>query len=269
MTKLKYDVTDVEAGQDYETPVPIGLYVARITDIEQRESAAGNDMIAVIYEIASGEWKGRNLWDYVVLTDNAAWKLRQFLEAIGAVADGKKQKGTLELESLIGTLVQVRTKHQTDSEFGTRAKVGSVLPMPEDAVEPDDEEEFSSDNAEVVKAKASQNGASDDDWTWEDLEQSSRDDLEEIIDEEELDVGYNKRTSDEVLRERVAEALGVEEEDPEDDPDPDDAEDYSEMSLKDLKATAAERGLATSGSKTKLIARLEEDDGDGEDGEPF
>lgn len=46
-----------------------------------------------------------------------------------------------------------------------------------------------------------------------------RDDLEELIEERELDVSYNKRTSDEKLSEKICEALGLEEEDEDEEPD--------------------------------------------------
>ena len=45
-----------------------------------------------------------------------------------------------------------------------------------------------------------------------------------------------------------------------DDPFPEELQDYSNMTVAELKALCSERGLAVSGNKNELIARLEADD---------
>lgn len=265
MTKVKYDVTGVEPGQDFDTPVPVGLYVANIADVvEGTSKSSGNPMLTVTYSIirdaknGNKDWKGRNLWDYIVLNDSSAWKLRGFLEAVGLVSD-RKQKGTLDTDALIGTKVQVRVKHDTDEEYGTRAKVGTVLAMPD--TEPEEEPE---EDEEPEEESADEEG----DLTYAELQEYDRDELEELIDENDLEIRVTKRTSDEKLRERIAEELELEpeEEEPEEEPE----ESYDDMSLTDLKAECKQRGLSTAGTKKTLVKRLEKDDADDDgDDEPF
>lgn len=252
MAKIKYDVTDVESNEmDFDTPIPTGLYRAKVDEITEGTSqSSGNPMLTVVIRITKGDWKDRLLWDYIVLNDASAWKMKQLVKALGL-----KEKGSFDPQAQVGTALMVRVKHETDEEYGTRSKVGALLPIPDDEMEEEEEGEEEQDG-------------DDDELTYADLEEYDRDDLEELIEEEGLEVKFNSKTKDDVLMERVAEAMGLE---PEEDEDEDeDDEDYSEWSVADLKAAAKERGLKSSGSKKLLIKRLEEDDEEDDDGdEPF
>lgn len=286
MAKVKYDVSDVEPGQDFDTPVPRGTYKCKIVDVTEGTSSNNNDMLTVEYEIVSGEHKGRHLWDYIVLTKEAAWKMRNFVDALG-----KQAKGTLDTNAVIGEVVLIKVKHEPDNREeaknpdGTapiRARVGSVLALPdeEDEEEEEDEDEIEDDIEEEEEDDDEEDEDDEDedeeDLTYEDLEEMDLDELKELIEEEELDIRVTKRSKAETILPKVAEALGLEpEEDEEDEDEEDDEEeaDYSEMSIADLTAALKERGLNT---KTKLkgerkknlyIKRLEKDDADGSD--PF
>lgn len=179
MGKLKYNVKGVEAGQDFDTPVPIGLYRARIDEIEETESKAGNDMLAITLEISRGEFKNRKLWDYIVLNDASAWKLRQFLEAVGEVDDGN-ESGSVELNSLVGKTIQVRVKHETDDRDPdnpvVRARPGALLALPgevEEDEEEEDEEAEAAEEGEEADEDDDDEGDDDDDtydsWTIKEL----------------------------------------------------------------------------------------------------
>lgn len=261
MANVKYNVKGVEAGQDFDTPIPVNVYKARIVEcVEGQSKSSGNDMLTVTLEIATGDWKGRKLWDYIVLNDASAWKLRQFLEAVGIVGNGKKEQGTFDPQAIVGTLLQVRVRHQTDEEFGTRAKVGSLSAMPEGVDEDvlDDEEEPEDEDE-----------AEEEDIGIEDLEAMDRDELEELVEENDLEIRVTKRTSDEKLRERITEALGLEAEEEGEDEEAE-AEDYSGWSVPDLKTELKARDLSPAGTKATLIKKLEKDDAsDGDAGEPF
>lgn len=267
MAKVKYDVSDVEPGQDidFDTPIPKGLYKCKVSDITSGTSqSSGNPMLTVEYEVVQrGDWKGRKLWDYIVLTDEAAWKLRQFTDALG-----KRAKGTLDTDALVGEMVLVRVKHETDNRPEVleanagkpvvRGRVGNVAAIPDtDDEEPEDDDE----------ADEPADGDDDEDLTYEDLAEYDRDDMEALVEDEELDITFNKRTKDDVLRERIAEALELEPEDDDDDED-EEEEAWADMSLADLRTEAKARGLSTKGPKAKLVARLEEDD-EGDGNEPF
>jgi len=260
MPKVKYDVKGVDPGQDFSEPIPTGMYIVRVSECALSVSNAGNDQIAVTYEVVEPDkWKNRLLWDYVVL--EVGWKLRQFLEAVGHIQDGKGERGDFEPEEFIGRLVQARVKHQTSEEYGTRAKIGNVIAMPEDAAEVEAESPKSDDEEPLG---------------WDDLAEMELDDLKDVIDDEDLDIRVTKRSRVERIRERVAEALDIEE--PEEEPEPDDEpaepedeedeDDYPDWTVAELKSELKERGLATGGKQATLIKRLRKDDA-AEDDEPF
>lgn len=268
MPKIKYDVSDVEAAPDYDTPVPRGVYRCKISAITHGPSkSSGRPMLTVEYEVVEkGDWKGRKLWDYIVLDDSSAWKLKQFTDALGL-----KGKGQLDTDDAEGSIVLVRVKHETDDrdpeDVVVRARVGHVSALPEDdddaeAEEPEAEEEEEEDPDE----DPDEDGEEEEELSERaDLDEYDRDDLEALIEEEELEVKRTPKLKLATLRDRVWDALGIDEEDEEEEEE--EEADYSDMSTADLKAELKTRGLATSGPKSKLVKRLEEDDKDGN--EPF
>lgn len=283
MTRLKFDVTGVDPGGDFKVPKP-GAYSCKIDVIEPKKSQADNDMLEVQYVITEdGEFEGSRLWDYIVLNDSSAWKYRRFLEAVGAVS-GKKEKGEINLERLIGKRVLVKVTNEDSDEWGKRARVGSVSKLSKadvDEDEPEDEDEDVEDDDE----------GDEEELTLEDVMSMKKVELKELIADEELGLRVTKQTKLNKLRERVAEALGLEDEEDEDDEDIEDedveeedsadeedadedddeeddedddeveeVEDYAELSVGDLKAECKERGLSIKGTKAALVKRLEKDD---------
>lgn len=253
MAKLKYDVSDVEPSSDFK-PIPVGLYVCRITECEQGPSkSSGRDQVAITLEVAKGDYEGRLLWDYIGLDEPSEWKFRQFIDAIG-----EKEKGSLDTDDVVGTLIQVRVKHSADTREESvkanngvapmQARPAVLLPMPENGDDPD---------AEEAEAEASGEDE-EEELTYDELQGYDREDLEATVEANELDVGFNSKTSDDKLRERIADALGLE---PDDEEGGDDEEtDYTEWSVADLKNELKERGISTAGAKKVLVKKLEKDD---------
>lgn len=273
MSKIKYDVSDVE-DTDFDTVVPPDLYKARIDSVTEKVAkSSGNDMLEIVYLITHGKFKGRKIWDYVVLSDATAWKLKQLVKALG-----KNAKGELDTKKITGSTVQIRTKTQgsEDDEYGIQARIKTVLPASGAKAEADDDEDEAEAEAETkAKAPKGDNGDDDDEgsgeeFTWDDLQDYDRDDLKEVIEDEDLDIKVGRKSEDK-LRVEIAEALGIEEggeDDEDDDEDEDEGSDYSSMKMDELRSELKERGLSRKGSKPKLVSRLEEDDED-DDGEPF
>lgn len=111
--KLKFDVSGSDpekaTGSNYEPPAP-GVYTVKINEIEAKDSKAGNPMLVVLCEITDeGKSKGAYMRDHITLSEAAAWKLDQFLQAFG-VADANKRKGTLDTDLLLGKKAEVRIK---------------------------------------------------------------------------------------------------------------------------------------------------------------
>lgn len=168
MAKIKYDVRGVES-RDFSPPPP-GLYRAKIEEVNEKTSSAGNEMLEVVLEISRGDHKGARLWDYVVLTEAAAWKLKQFLQAVGLVS-GKKERGTLDTSKIVGTEVQVRVKNETDDSGEIRARVGAILAMPET----EDDEDIDDEDDDIEDDDVED----DDDADEEDDDEDEEDDEEE------------------------------------------------------------------------------------------
>ena len=57
-----------------------GEYELRIKDYEFRTSKAGNEIINIMYEEVKTK---KYIWDNLVFTPKAQWKIKQFLPAIG------------------------------------------------------------------------------------------------------------------------------------------------------------------------------------------
>lgn len=298
---LKFDMTDVEPGQDFDTPIPKGIYKMRINEIEDGESGRdGRPMLTVELEVIEGDWKGRRLWDYVKYQDDTSqWKYRQLLEALQLVGESGKQTGQFDPNKYTGTVLVVKVKHENDDEYGLQAKVGSLSPLPdaeqeEAAEEPEAEAETGGEEEEEITAasvremdleelkdliseqeiegirvtkKSKAEKVQDkviealelvdvieDPEDWDGLAELDVEAMEAYVEQEELDIDTEEMDEDE-LRAAIAEELEIEV--PEEENEENGTPDFSEMSLKELKATCQEQGLETKGGKKGMIKRLE------------
>lgn len=218
MGVLKFDMTDVEPGQDFDTPIPKGVYKMRILEIEDGESNRdGRPMYTVELEVTEGEYKGRRLWDYIKYEDDTSqWKLRQLLEALQVISKTGKQKGSFNPQKYEGTVLVVRVKHETDDDYGAQAKVGSLQPLPEGETEEAAAEE---PDAEAGEPDASGGDDGDDEITAANVREMDLDELKELAEEQELaDIKFTKRSNVDKKRDEVIEALELVDliEDPED-----------------------------------------------------
>jgi hypothetical protein len=220
MGVLKFDMTDVEPGKDFDTPIPKGVYRMKILDIEEGESGTdGRPMLTVELEVISGDWKGRRLWDYIKYQDeSSAWKYRQLLEAVGKLSKKGKQSGSFDPSKHIGDIVVVKVKHETDAEYGTQAKVGSMTALPEDEVESAAAEA----EAPAEEPAAGGDAGGEEEVTAADVRKMDLDELKEFAEEQELeDIKFTKRSNVEKKAGEIIEALELEDEadaveDPED-----------------------------------------------------
>lgn len=259
MSKIKYDVSDVE-DNDFDTIIPPDVYKARIDSVTEKVSKSGNDMLEIVYKITHGDFKGRQIWDYVVLAASSGWKMKQLVKALGL-----KDAGTLDTKrDLEGKAIQIRTKTEgsEDSEYGIQARIQRVIPAKGAAAAEEEVEEVEEEVGEEVEEGDGEA------FTWEDLLEYDKEDLKSLIEEEELDIKAGRKNVDK-LRQEVADELGIEASEEEEEEDEDEeAVDYSELSIPELKAELKERGLPAKGPKAKLIAALEADDEDS-DADPF
>jgi hypothetical protein len=233
VAKIKYDVSDVEAGGGGDQPQP-GLYKAKVVQAlhrtERKDGSPAND-IELVLDI--GEDYARQ-WTYIGLEKPSAWKLRELTDALGL-----PEKGDLDPTKLIGKKLQVKI-NSDQYEGNYRPRVGTLMKLGAGSDDNDDGEEQQDDDY--------------DEW--------ELDELKAEVEERELEVS-GRRTKDKLISAlRDADAGGEQEEKKEatDDSEPED--DYDEWETEELQAEVKERALEIKGRKTKdkMIAALREDD---------
>lgn len=134
--KKKLDFTGIEAY----VKCAEGQHIVKLTEIEETESQAGNDMLSATFQVVKGTSTGAKLYDNFVLTEKALWKLQSFLVALGMKADGKI---TLDLDKLIGKTCIVEVEHE-EYDGKTRARIQEFIKLAAD----DDEDEAEDEDLE-------------------------------------------------------------------------------------------------------------------------
>lgn len=285
MAKVAYDLSGVEDLPDIPQ-APIGTYIGKIEAAESRDSSNGNPMIEVRWILthnADGtklKEEFQPIWDYPLLEHEHKFvmaKTKAFFEGIGM-----KLKGTLDTDKLVGKKAQLKLKSDTDQDGDYRPRIGKIMPLDADAVT-DAETAPEEPEPEEPEAEAPEEEAVD-------LDALDRDELKKFIRDEGLgtlaDLGINKATTDEQIREIIVEQMGGEEPEaeaeaePEPEPEPEEEPEagggevdvdlgaagngddgYAAMTVPQLREELKERELETKGGKQVLITRLREDDG--------
>lgn len=149
MPKVKWgvsgsEVDEVEPGEDFEQydgPIPPrGIYrvsVKRIEYVKFSTNSKGLKLLLIIDENRKEKkiYNGCPLWENIVDTEANAWKIRQWLDAIGAT--GKDWDGTvIDNENMVtkfgriavdGLMLRVGTKTGTNQDGDKRAEVARFL----------------------------------------------------------------------------------------------------------------------------------------------
>lgn len=144
--KLKIDMTGIESFSKASE----GRHVVKITDIEQKVSSAGDDMLQFTFEVARGDDKGCRVYDNFALTDKALWKFKACLQALGMKADGKI---VIDLDKIIGKMCEVEVFHeeyngQMRAKISDYYKLSSKTEDSDEDEDEDDDEPFNSDDDE-------------------------------------------------------------------------------------------------------------------------
>lgn len=205
MAKLKFDVSGSDpekaTGSSFD-PCKPGVYQAVIDDYDLGVAkSSGNEMLTLTYKVITpGSEKSKKLWDRIVLTDKAAWKMDQFLQAVGK-ATKKKRKGTLDLDDLIGETLTVNVR-QGEYNGDPTAEVARVsAPADEDDLDEDLEDEDLEDEE-----------LEDEDEDLEDEEEDDEEEEDEDEDDEELEDEYEDMSVAELrkeLKDRELKAAGA------------------------------------------------------------
>jgi hypothetical protein len=168
MPKVKYDVSNVDESGGFEHVQP-GMYIGKVAEINLKDSKSGNGpMFEVILQpVKTADGKAVKVKDkkkqvgrvytYVLLEHEPSdWKLKEFTKAFGL-----KEKGVIDTDKLIGKLVQMNLKPDTDLEDRYRPRVGKLMALPAGrngssaaaAVEPDEDEDEEAVNEDAYTAE--------------------------------------------------------------------------------------------------------------------
>ena len=244
-SSVNVDLSGVEVSRK---AIPEGTYEVVVNEAKTANSREGNPMIAFEFEVAEGAHKGAKLYENCSLQPQALFKLKSVLLALGM--DIPNKAFDLNLRDLVGLTCEVEVGHEV-YEGKKRARILQYND-PEDTQDEEDEDE----EVESVKDKLSE------------LDLDELKDLAKNLDISASDIKKAKKAKalidliiDSVDEEDILEALG-EDSDEEDEDDEEGDQDYSEMSLSELKAECKDRGLRVKKGMDKddLIEMLEEDD---------
>jgi hypothetical protein len=124
MTVIKYDVSDVESGGGGEDPQP-GMYKGKIVSVTHRTKKSNGDPandLEVVVDIGA---QYKRLWTYIALDNqSAAWKLREFTDALGIAPKGSIDTAKITKQQ---PEVNVKVSADTDQEGNYRGRVKNLF----------------------------------------------------------------------------------------------------------------------------------------------
>ena len=226
--KMKVDFTGVESYQR----VSEGIHRAKISEIQEKTSQGGDQMLQVAFEVIKGDDKGNKVFDSFVLTDKALWKFKSLLQVLNMKCEGKV---AVDLDNMIGKVLDINVIHEEYNGV-TRAKI-----------------------SEYTKANDSKSSVDDDD-------DEDEDDFDEENEDEEEEAPKSKKKSSTVKKTPAKKKSQPEpDEDEEDDWDEDEDEEEEEEKPAPKKKAAAKKPAAKKPAAKKKPAPAEEDDDDDDD----
>ena len=96
-TKYAHDAQPTDAAQSY----PAGFYPAKIIGSEEKYSKAGRPMLQLTLEVDAGGPKTVEVREYLLLEHASAWKVEQYLSAIG-IQFGAEQDVSIDERTFLG-----------------------------------------------------------------------------------------------------------------------------------------------------------------------
>ena len=226
--KMKVDFTGVESYQR----VSEGIHRAKISEIQEKTSQGGDPMLQIAFEVIKGDDKGNKVFDSLVLTDKALWKVKSLLQVLNMKCEGKV---AVDLDNMIGKVLDINVIHEEYNGV-TRAKI-----------------------SEYTKANDSKSSVDDDD-------EEDEDDFDEENEDEEEEAPKSKKKSSTVKKTPAKKKSQPEpEEDEEDDWDEDEDEEEEEEKPATKKKAAAKKPAAKKPAAKKKLAAEEDDDDDDDD----
>jgi len=119
-----FDATTAIEGVEKSdfTPFPAETYTLIVDECDERQSKAGNDMLALTLSVSGGDHDGRKLWDYIVPNSSfAIAKLKNLSLSAGL-------NSLTCAEDLLGHTVRAKVKVEAASgQYGASNKVADYI----------------------------------------------------------------------------------------------------------------------------------------------
>ena len=119
---FEVDLTNVQSN----LAIPDGKYEVVCTEIEQNVSKSGNPMFVWTFQIANGDFAGRELKVFTAITPAAMWKVAETVQALGVGQTGEvvKFKRTDVLNKHCGAIIE-------NEEYNgqTRSQINKVISL--------------------------------------------------------------------------------------------------------------------------------------------
>jgi hypothetical protein len=145
--QVKLDMTNVETF----SKVSEGQHVAKLMQIDQKDSQGGDDMLVAQFEVTKGPDKGGRVFVNFPLIDKALWKFKGFLQAVGIKADGKIR---VDLDKLIGKVCIIDVS-MGEYNGKLRPQIDSFKKLEAEAdTDSDEDEDEDEEEEETPKKKA-------------------------------------------------------------------------------------------------------------------
>ena len=126
---INLDFSNVTGG-NFE-PIPAGDYVLEIENIEEQVSKAGNNMLNITFNVAEGEYAGRKIFEFYVLTEKALWKMKDLLIALGIDTEGQVD---IDIDDLEGEMFIGNVEIQEQRGYEPSNKINTHKPLGDDHV---------------------------------------------------------------------------------------------------------------------------------------
>lgn len=188
---VEVDFTDVEVGGGGSFHIPEGEYGMKVDSVELGESENGNEMISWIFKGTEGKAKGKTFYFYTPLVEQALWKLRETLEALGVEVPDSVME--IELDDLIDLEA---TGIVEDDEYRGKTKSKLAGLVGEGGGEAAEEDENKGKRNSKANGKSKKLAKVSED----ELKDMSEDELEEVNDKYDLGVDLSDFK---VLRKKV------------------------------------------------------------------
>lgn len=121
--KAEWKNLDQETSQRI---LPDGEYDFEVLKAEPQTSQAGNEMLKLMVRVFDGNGNKIQLFDYLVASDKAAWKIAQFCKATG-MESKLDADGELLADDVKGRTGVCRVVVDDDDQWGTRNQIGGYV----------------------------------------------------------------------------------------------------------------------------------------------